>query len=111
MYTRYSRPMQVSPDSRTSRDPSDNGRQSGAEVLEPAGVGVTFFRRVGSYLVDRRTAPERDERKRRAPLAYSACLGHAQLVHATPQVLPQSQSAPRAYLNDVIAALTSGHRD
>ncbi len=49
----------------------------------------------------------RAEAKRRALLAYSAYLGHAQLVHATPQLLPQTQTARRAYLNDVIAALTS----
>jgi AcrR family transcriptional regulator len=45
--------------------------------------------------------------KRRALLAYSAYLGYAQLVHATPQLLPQTQTARRAYLNDVLAALTS----
>jgi AcrR family transcriptional regulator len=44
---------------------------------------------------------------RRAQLAYSAYLGFAQLVHATPQLLPHSQAAKRAYLNDVLAALTS----
>jgi AcrR family transcriptional regulator len=49
----------------------------------------------------------RAEAKRRALLAYSAYLGYAQLVHATPQLLPQTQSARRAYLNDVLAALTS----
>jgi AcrR family transcriptional regulator len=49
----------------------------------------------------------RAEAKRRALLAYSAYLGHAQLVHATPQVLPQTQTARRAYLDDVLAALTS----
>jgi AcrR family transcriptional regulator len=49
----------------------------------------------------------RAEAKRRALLAYSAYLGHAQLVHATPQLLPQAQAAKRAYLNDVLVALTS----
>jgi AcrR family transcriptional regulator len=49
----------------------------------------------------------RTEAKRRALLAYSAYLGHAQLVHATPQLLPRTQAAKRAYLNDVLAALTS----
>ena len=46
------------------------------------------------------------EAKRRALLTYSAYLGHAQLLHATPQLLPQAQAAKRAYLNDVLAALT-----
>jgi AcrR family transcriptional regulator len=49
----------------------------------------------------------RAKAKRRALLAYSAYLGHAQLVHATPQLLPRAQAAKRAYLNDVLAALTS----
>jgi AcrR family transcriptional regulator len=49
----------------------------------------------------------RAQAKRRALLAYSAYLGHAQLVHATPQLLPHTQTAKRAYLNDVLAALTS----
>jgi AcrR family transcriptional regulator len=49
----------------------------------------------------------RVEAKRRALLAYSAYLGHAQLVHATPQVLPQTRTARRSYLDDVLAALTS----
>ena len=45
--------------------------------------------------------------KRRALLAYSAYLGHAQLLHATPQLLPRAQAAKRAYLNNVLVALTS----
>jgi AcrR family transcriptional regulator len=49
----------------------------------------------------------RAQAKRRALLAYSAYLGHAQLVHATPHLLPQAQAAKREYLNDVLAALTS----
>jgi AcrR family transcriptional regulator len=44
---------------------------------------------------------------RRALLAYTAYLGYAQLVHATPQALPRTQAARRAYLNDTLAALTS----
>jgi AcrR family transcriptional regulator len=49
----------------------------------------------------------RAQAKRRALLAYSAYLGHAQLLHATPQLLPRAQSAKRAYLNEVLVALTS----
>jgi AcrR family transcriptional regulator len=49
----------------------------------------------------------RAQAKRRALLAYSAYLGHAQLVHATPQLVPSAQAAKRAYLNDVLDALTS----
>jgi AcrR family transcriptional regulator len=47
------------------------------------------------------------EARRRALLAYSAYLGYAQLVHATPQLLPRTQAAKRAYLDDVLAALTA----
>ncbi len=46
------------------------------------------------------------EARRRALLAYSAYLGHAQLVHATPGVLPRTPAAQRAYLEDVVTALT-----
>ena len=49
----------------------------------------------------------RTEARRRALLAYSAYVGHTQLVHATPQLLPQTKAAQGAYLNDVLAALTS----
>jgi AcrR family transcriptional regulator len=49
----------------------------------------------------------RADANRRALLAYSTYLGYAQLVHATPQLLPQTQSGRRAYLNGVLAALTS----
>jgi hypothetical protein len=50
---------------------------------------------------------QRPDANRRALLAYSTYLGYAQLVHATPQLLPQTQTARSAYLNDVLAALTS----
>src|SRR5262249_28261282 len=49
----------------------------------------------------------RPDAKRRALLAYSTYLGYAQLLHATPQLLPRTQAARRAYLDDVLAALTS----
>jgi AcrR family transcriptional regulator len=42
---------------------------------------------------------------RRALLAYSSYLGHAQLSHTTPQRLPRDESARRAYLDDVITVL------
>ncbi|WP_199521376.1 TetR/AcrR family transcriptional regulator [Jiangella anatolica] len=44
---------------------------------------------------------------RRALLAYSAYLGHAELAHSTPQVLPQASEERRAYLDDVLRALTA----
>jgi AcrR family transcriptional regulator len=45
--------------------------------------------------------------RRRALIAYTSYLGYAQAVHTTPEVLPRSLTARRAYLNDTLAALTS----
>ena len=47
------------------------------------------------------------EARRRALLAYSAYLGHGQLAHSTPAVLPAIRAGRRAYLNDAIHALTT----
>jgi AcrR family transcriptional regulator len=45
--------------------------------------------------------------RRRALLAYSAYLGHGQLAHSTPRVLPATKAGRRAYLNDAVHALTT----
>jgi AcrR family transcriptional regulator len=45
--------------------------------------------------------------RRRAVLAYSAYLGHAQLAHSTPDLLPRSQAARRSYLDHVLATLAA----
>jgi AcrR family transcriptional regulator len=48
--------------------------------------------------------------RRRALLAYSAYLGHAQLARSTPSVLPATRAARTSYLDDAISALTArGH--
>jgi AcrR family transcriptional regulator len=47
------------------------------------------------------------EARQRALLAYSAYLGHGQLAHSTPGVLPATKAGRRAYLNDTIRALTT----
>jgi AcrR family transcriptional regulator len=44
--------------------------------------------------------------RQRALLAYSAYLGHAQLAHSTPQLLPATPAARRAYLNHAVSTLT-----
>jgi AcrR family transcriptional regulator len=49
-----------------------------------------------------------DEANRRALLTYSAYLGHAQLAHATPHVLPHSRAAQRAYLDHALSVLCAG---
>jgi AcrR family transcriptional regulator len=43
--------------------------------------------------------------RRRALLTYSTYLGHIQLTHSTPDVLPRSPAARHAYLELVVAAL------
>jgi hypothetical protein len=55
----------------------------------------------------RRLGFPRAEARRRALLAYSAYLGHGQLAHSTPGVLPATRAGRRAYLNDTIHALTT----
>jgi AcrR family transcriptional regulator len=47
------------------------------------------------------------EARRRALLAYSAYLGHAQLARSTPGVLPATPAGRRSYLEDAVAALTA----
>jgi len=45
--------------------------------------------------------------RQRALLAYSAYLGHGQLAHSTPGVLPATRAGRRAYLDDAIRVLTT----
>lgn len=59
---------------------------------------VTMLRRLGFPPAEARS---------RALLAYSAYLGHGQLAHSTPGVLPATKAGRRAYLNDAIHALTT----
>jgi AcrR family transcriptional regulator len=47
------------------------------------------------------------EARRRALLAYSAYLGHGQLAHSTPRVLPRTKTERRAYLEDALRTLTA----
>ncbi|GAA4724331.1 TetR/AcrR family transcriptional regulator [Phytohabitans rumicis] len=61
------------------------------------GLIETVFTRLGFPLAEARS---------RALLAYSAYLGHAQLAHSTPQLLPATADERRAYLDQVLAALT-----
>jgi AcrR family transcriptional regulator len=62
------------------------------------GLIVTVFSRLGF------PPPEAQSR---ALLAYSAYLGHTQLAHATPQMLPPTAEGRRAYLEHVVRALTA----
>ena len=45
------------------------------------------------------------EARRRGLLAFSAYLGHAQLVHATPAVLPRGPQAQREYVDRILDLL------
>jgi AcrR family transcriptional regulator len=76
-------------------------------VVQPVLDRVTSRRIDFAAELFRRLGFSRTEAKRRALVAYSAYLGHAQLVHVTPQLLPQTQAAKRAYLDHVLGALTS----
>jgi AcrR family transcriptional regulator len=62
------------------------------------GVIATMFQRLGFAAA---------EARRRALLAYSAYLGHGQLAHSTPGVLPRTKAERRAYLDDALRALTA----
>ena len=58
-------------------------------------------------VVFRRLGFTEAQARRRALLAYSSYLGHGQLAHSTPGVLPATRAGRRAYLDDAIRALTT----
>ena len=76
-------------------------------AVAPALERVTAVRLNLIATVLRRLGFPPAEARRRALLAYSAYLGHGQLAHSTPGVLPATKTGRRAYLNDAIHALTT----
>ena len=76
-------------------------------AVAPALARVTAVRLNLIATVLRRLGFSPAEARRRALLAYSAYLGHGQLAHSTPGVLPATKTGRRAYLNDAIHALTT----
>jgi AcrR family transcriptional regulator len=76
-------------------------------VVAPALKRVTAARLNLIATVLRQLGFSPAETRRRALLAYSAYLGHGQLAHSTPGVLPATKAGRRAYLNDAIRALTT----
>ena len=76
-------------------------------AVAPALERVTAARLNLIATVLRRLGFSPAEARRRALLAYSAYLGHGQLAHSTPSVLPATRAGRRAYLNDAIRALTT----
>ena len=76
-------------------------------AVAPALERVTAARLNLIATVFRRLGFPQAEARRRALLAYSAYLGHGQLAHSTPGVLPVTRAGRRAYLSDAIRALTA----
>jgi AcrR family transcriptional regulator len=76
-------------------------------AVAPALERVTATRLDLITMVLRRLGFAQAQARRRALLAYSAYLGHGQLAHSTPGVLPATRAARRAYLDDAIQALTT----
>jgi len=76
-------------------------------AVAPALERVTTARLNLIATVFRRLGFSRASARRRALLAYSAYLGHGQLAHSTPGVLPATTAGRRAYLDDAIYALTT----
>jgi AcrR family transcriptional regulator len=76
-------------------------------VVAPALERVTAARLNLITTVLRRLGFPPAEARRRALLVYSAYLGHGQLIHSTPGVLPATRAGRRAYLNDAVRALTA----
>jgi AcrR family transcriptional regulator len=76
-------------------------------AVAPALERVTAARLKLIATVLRRLGFSPAEARRRALLAYSAYLGHGQLAHSTPGVLPATSAGRRAYLDDAIRALTT----
>jgi hypothetical protein len=76
-------------------------------AVAPALERVTAARLDLITLVFRRLGFAQAQARRRALLAYSAYLGHGQLAHSAPGVLPATRAGRRAYLDDAIRALTT----
>jgi hypothetical protein len=76
-------------------------------AVGPALERVTAARLSLIAAVLRRLGFSPAEARRRALLAYSAYLGHGQIAHSTPGVLPATKAGRRAYLDDAIRALTA----
>jgi AcrR family transcriptional regulator len=76
-------------------------------AVAPALERVTAARLDLITMVFRRLGFAQAQARRRALLAYSSYLGHGQLAHSTPGVLPATKAGRRAYLDDAIRALTT----
>lgn len=75
-------------------------------IVGPALHRVTQARIDGTVRLFDRLGFEPEQARRRALLAYSAYLGHCQLAHSTPGLLPEGQASKDEYLEHVLDALT-----
>jgi hypothetical protein len=91
------------------RDPVGIALQAHAShpIVGPALERVTWARIEGTMRLFARLGFRPAEARRRALLAYSAYLGHAQLAHSTPVFLPATAHARQAYLDHVLRMLTA----
>lgn len=76
-------------------------------LVAPALERVTASRLAYLARLYRQMGHPRPDARRRALLTYSAYLGHIQLAHSTPGVLPRARSARHSYRDLVVAALLS----
>ncbi len=76
-------------------------------VVGPALERVTRARIDGTVRLFARLGFRPAQARRRGLLAYSAYLGHAQLAHSTPGVLPATKASRRDYLDHVLRALAN----
>ena len=81
----------------------DAGHPSVAPVLDR----VTRSRLAGIAGLFRELGFDAAHARARALLAYSAYLGHAQIAHSTPALLPSGRPARRAYFEEVMRLLTA----
>jgi AcrR family transcriptional regulator len=94
------------------RDPVGIALQAHAShpVVGPALERVTRARIDGTVRLFARMGFPPVEARRRALLAYSCYLGHAQLAHSTPAVLPRSRPSRHASLDHVLDTLAAPPR-
>jgi AcrR family transcriptional regulator len=76
-------------------------------LVGPTLARVTQARIDGTVRLFARMGFPPAQARRRALLAYSCYLGHAQLAHSTPAVLPKSSTSRRDYLDHILATLTA----
>lgn len=76
-------------------------------VVGPALYRVTRARIDGTVRLFDRLGFEPVQAERRALLAYSAYLGHSQLAHSTPGLLPTGEVSKNEYLDHILDALTA----